>query len=211
MTGGVLAGQLSHVRWIGGAPGAGKTTVASALAGRFDLRVYSTDAAIAAHGAHPGPDAPLLSAFAGMSMDERWLLRSAEEMLRTFPWFAGERFGAITDDLSAQLTQPLTLAEGFRLLPRLVAPLIPDARHAVWLLSTPDFSRCVFEARAPSAQFWRNTSDPEAALARLLDRDVLFTRRVRDEATGLGLRTIDVDAGMDATALVDEVAKWFRL
>ncbi|HET6908638.1 MAG TPA: hypothetical protein VFH54_04800 [Mycobacteriales bacterium] len=162
-------------------------------------------------GSHPGPDTPLLSAFAGMSMDERWLLPPAEEMFRTFPWFAGERFDAITDDLRAQPAKPLTIAEGFRLLPRLVARHIDDARRAVWLLSTPDFSRRVFEARESSVQFWRRTSDPERALARLLERDALFTRRVRQEAGRLGLRVIEVDGRTDSTALVDEVADWFRL
>jgi hypothetical protein len=207
----MLAGRLSHVRWIGGAPGAGKTTVANALAERYQLRVYSTDAAIAAHGSRAGADAPQLAAFAGMSMDERWLLRPPEVMVRTFPWFAGERFPAILDDLRGLPRQPMTVAEGFRLLPRLVASQVEDVRDAVWLLSTPEFRRRVFEARAPSTKFWLKTSDPQVALGRLLDRDVLFTEQLRQEASGLGLRVIDVDGATDSTTLVDEVAEWFRL
>ena len=42
---------LAHVRWLGGAPDAGKTTVARALAHRFGLRLYLLDDAQPAHWA----------------------------------------------------------------------------------------------------------------------------------------------------------------
>jgi hypothetical protein len=41
--------------------GAGKSTVTSILADTFELRVYTTDAQIAARSAGAGPDAPLLT------------------------------------------------------------------------------------------------------------------------------------------------------
>jgi hypothetical protein len=202
---------LRHVRWLGGATGAGKTTIASRLGARFGLRIYSTDAAIAAHAAAPGPDAPLLAAFRAMSLDERWLRRDAETMLETFPWFAGERFERVIGDLRAQGPAPPTLAEGFRVLPRLVAPLLQEPWHALWLVTTPEFRRRAFEQRAEAEQFWCRTSVPAAALERLLERDALFAERVEREARELGLRVIVVDGDRPATAVVAEVEQWFRL
>jgi len=200
---------LAHVRWLGGATGAGKTTLASQVAAEFGLHVYSTDAAITAHGS--GPDAPLLAALREMSMDERWLDRGAQTMLETFPWFAGERFEHIVRDLQARSPARRTLAEGFRLLPRLVQPLLDERWQALWLTTTPEFRRRAFEHRAESSQFWRRTSDPAASLELLLERDALFADQVTREAEELGLKVVLVDGSRPEAALVAEVAEWFRL
>lgn len=202
---------LAHVRWLGGATGAGKTTLASHLAARFGLHAYSTDAAIAVHGADPGPDAPLLSAFREMSTDERWLRRDAQTMLETFPWFAGERFERVVRDLLAGPQAPPMLAEGFRLLPRLVQPLLDQPWQALWLTTTPDFRRRAFERRPEASQFWRRSSDPAGSLERLLERDAQFADQVAREAQDLGLKVVMVDGTRPEPVLVAEVAKWFRL
>jgi hypothetical protein len=202
---------LGHVRWLGGATGAGKTTVASRLAATFGLRVYSTDAAITDHSADPRPDAPLLAAFREMSMDDRWLRRDPRTMLETFPWFAGECFARVVGDLKAQSHPPLTLAEGFRLLPRLVRPLLDEPRHAVWLVTTREFRRRAFERRPEAQQFWRRTSEPAAALGRLLERDALFADGVAREAEELGLKAVFVDGSRPMAEVVAEVAEWLGL
>ena len=202
---------FGHVRWLGGATGAGKSAVASRLAAMFGVRLYSTDAAIAVHGAEPGPDAPLLSAFREMGMDTRWLRRDARTMFETFPWFAGERFERVVADLGAAGAARVTVAEGFRLLPRLVEPLLDAPWQAVWLVPTPGFRRRAFERRAESQQFWRRTSVPAASLERLLERDALFAEQVAREAQERGLKVVVVDSGRPEAELVAEVADWFRL
>jgi hypothetical protein len=100
-----------------------------------------------------------------MDMDERWVSRSPRTMLETFHWFRGEGFGLIVEDLLDM--GPGVIAEGFRLLPRLVRPLLADPGHAVWLLPTPGFRRAAFENRGPPHQFWQRASDPERALRNL--------------------------------------------
>jgi hypothetical protein len=202
---------LGHVRWLGGATGAGKSTVAARLAAVFELPVYSTDTAIPVHGADPGADAPLLAGFRAMSMDERWSRRDARTMLETFPWFAGERFDHIVSDLLTMPRAPLTLAEGFRLLPGLVHPLLDEPWQALWLTSTPDFRRRAFKARVEAEQFWRRTSDPAASLERLLDRDALFADEVTREANGLGLKVVVIDGKRTEAEVTTEVAGWFHL
>jgi len=99
--------MLTHVHWIGGGPGAGKTTVARRLAAAYGLRLYDTDAEMAGHARRSTPeDSPELARFAAMDMDERWLNRSPRTMLDTFHWFRGEGFPLIVEDLRALPPDP---------------------------------------------------------------------------------------------------------
>lgn len=199
---------LRHVCWIGGGSGAGKSTIARRIAARHGFSVYGTDDAMADHARRTtAGDAPLLHAFMAMSLDERWLERRPDTMLATFPWFAGEAFDRIVDDLLRLPPEPGIVVEGFRLLPRLVAPLLSTPPRAVWLLPTPDFRRAVFARRGGAAWgFLARTSDPRRALGTLLERDRRFTDGLRRETTRLDLPAIEVDSAMTEDDLARRVA-----
>jgi 2-phosphoglycerate kinase len=200
-----LPARLRHIRWIGGGSGAGKSTIARQLAANHGLYLYNSDAVMADHARHSTPaDAPLLHAFIAMDMDERWANRSPEVMLETFHWFAGEGFELIVEDLLALPKEPPILAEGFRLLPRLVAPLLSHSDQAVWLIPSPDFRRAAFDSRGYTWEIPRKTSKPEQALSNLLARDQLFTDEVAREAIALQLPIIKVDGAVS----VDELTQW---
>jgi hypothetical protein len=202
-----VARLLEHVRWIGGGSAAGKSTITRRLARRYGLRVYATDDAMSAHaGALPPDQAPHLARFRSMTMDERWLERSPEVMAETFHWFRGEGFDLIVDDLLQMPAAPPVVAEGFRLLPRLVAPLLTEVRQAVWLLPTPAFRRAALESRGTTWDIAGRTSDPARALDNLLARDALFTERLGAEARQLGLQVVDLDLGVTQDELVTHVA-----
>jgi hypothetical protein len=193
------------VHWIGGGSGAGKSTIARRLAAR-GLCLRSTDEMMAGHGSRITPgEAPFLGHFAAMSMDERWVDRAPEVMLETFHWFRGELFGLIIDDLLRLPAEPPVIIEGFRLLPRLVHPLLTASDQAVWLLPTPRFRRAALESRGSLWRIAGQTSDPERALQNLLERDRMFTDRVREEAVSLGLRTVEVDVTMTEDDLAGRV------
>jgi Shikimate kinase len=197
--GGTTVLDLNDVFWIGGGSGSGKSTVARRLAERHGLRLYDTDAVMREHAARSDPaTSPHLAAFLAMSMDERWL-RPPRVMLETFHWFRGEAFDLILDDLAALPPGPPTLAEGFRLLPELV----PPHAHAVWLLPTPEFRRAAFDSRGSTWQIASQTSDPDRALANLLERDHLFTERLRTRTQARA--TIDVEPAMTEDDLTRRV------
>ena len=184
---------LRHVYWVGGGSGAGKSTIARRLADRAGLRRYSTDDVMADHARRSTPaDSPFLTEFAAMDMDQRWVRRSPEAMLETFHWFRGEGFGLIV--------------EGFRLLPRMVRPLLAEPGHAVWLLPTPEFRRAAFASRGSLATIAGRTSDPERALRNLLERDRLFTERLGLEARRLDLPVIEVGGPVTEEDLAERVA-----
>jgi hypothetical protein len=208
----LLAARLRHVRWIGGGSRAGKSTVTRQLAATYGLRLYRTDDTIAEHVRRSrSTDTPLLDAFLAMDMDERWANRSPEVMLKTFPWFAGEGFDLIMEDLLAFAEDPLVLAEGFRLLPRLVAPLLSRPNQAVWLVSTPAFRRAAFDSRGFTWEIPTKTSKPERALSNLLVRDHLFTQGVVKEASALQLRVLEVDGTVSVDEMIGHVANHLGL
>jgi 2-phosphoglycerate kinase len=207
-----LRRRLRNVYWIGGGSGAGKSTVARRAAARYGLRLYVTDDVMSDHAGRSAPDdSPFLSEFTAMDMDERWVSRSPETMLETFHWFRGEGFGQVVEDLLDLPAEPRVIAEGFRLLPRLVKPLLDSPDHAVWLLPTPDFRRAAFSSRGSSWEIAGKTSDPARALDNLLERDRMFTERLHEEATGLELRIIEVDTTMTEDDLTDRVTQAFGL
>jgi 2-phosphoglycerate kinase len=207
-----LRDRLAHVYWIGGGSGAGKSTIARWVAERHGLRLYATDDVMPDHARRCAPeDCPLLAAFAAMDMDERWLNRPPETMLETFHWFKGEGFHLIVEDLLRLRGTSGVVVEGFRLLPRLVKPLLPAPNHAVWLLPTPEFRRAAFESRDTLWEIARKTSDPARALENLLERDRLFTERVRQETRDLGLPSLDLDVTTSEDKLGLRVAEAFGL
>jgi hypothetical protein len=207
-----LPARLRHVRWIGGGSGAGKTTIARQLAADYGLHLYDTDAMMTDHASRSNlAVAPLLQTFIAMDMDERWANRSPEMMFQTFHWFAGEGFELIVEDLLALPEEPLILAEGFRLLPRLVAPLLSHPDQAVWLIPTPEFRRVAFDSRGSTWTIAKKTSKPEQALSNLLIRDQLFTDEVAREVTDLRLRVIEVDGAVSVDELTLCLAEYLGL
>ena len=204
----VLRSELRHVRWIGGAPGAGKSTIAQRLADEYGLRLFTVEP-FSRYVARLTPDqAPLLHAFASMDMDDRWVHRSPTIMFETFHGFQGEGFDLIVEDLLAMPSDRPILAEGFKLLPSLVAPLLSDRQHqAIWLLPTAAFRRRAYDSRGSTWQIPNKTSDPERARANLLARDELFADALSREVRRFGLSMLEMNGSHDVAASARLVAQ----
>jgi hypothetical protein len=142
-----------------------------------------------------------------MDMDQRWLNRSPTVMLETFPGYQGEGFDLVLGELLALPAQSTLLADGFRLLLRLIAPLVTRSDQAVWLIPTPEFRRTALTSRGSVWDIAGQTSDPPRALENPLTRDDLFTRQVAEEARSLQLTTIKVDGHLSVDHLTVLVAE----
>jgi len=127
-------------------------------------------------------------------MDELWVTRSSEVMLDTFHWFRGEGVDLGMEDLV-----------------KLVAPLLGDRTHAVWLLPSPAFRHAAITGRGTVKEIPGRKSDPGRALHNLLRRDDMFTDQLRAEIGPLDLASIDVDLPVSEDKLVNEVAVLFGL
>jgi hypothetical protein len=169
--------------WIGGAPASGKTTVATRLARRHALRLYSADTRTWEHR-----DRALAAGNAAarhwesLTPHERW--EAPREGLLAMSLHR-DRGAMILDDLAALPPSPLVIAEGTP-LPASVA----DPTRAVWLLPTPEFQRAQLAARG--------TTGGAAELYALLND--LITEEAR------GLPTLRVDGSQtieETTAAVE--------
>jgi hypothetical protein len=204
--------RLRHIRWIGGGSGAGKSTVSRQLAEKHGLRLYTCDEKQSSHTARSNPvDHPLLHTFLATTMDERWAQRTPEEMFRTFHGHQGEGFELLLEDLLDMPTDQPILVEGFKLLPRLVAPLLSQPNQAVWLIPTPQFRRVALESRGSLWSIAGRTSDPERALSNLLARDAIYTEEVFKEAAALHLNIIEIDGSFTVDEVVARVEECLGL
>src|SRR5262249_6626245 len=156
---------LAHVRFLGGPPDAGKSTVAQLLVDRHGLQRYTFDNWAPRHVARVDPaQQPALYAFHLSSMDERWVLRPPEQMADDAIQLWTERFWMMVEDLLAPPREPGILAEGPGLFPEAVAQVIADPGQATWLLPTREF-KLASAARRDKPQIRHGTSDHARAAA----------------------------------------------
>ncbi len=195
-----LARRLAHVLWLGGSPCAGKTSIADHLARLYGLRVYHFDRMERDHIARQLPGGnPKLVEFLSQTMDQRWLLPEVTAMTQRAIEAWTERFALVIEDLLAMPADGLILVEGPGLFPEPVSQLMAHPHQAIWLVSTNQFCAAVRQKRNGA---WRQTSDPERALQKLIDRDASLARYVRSQAEALRLPVYSVDGSQS----LDEVA-----
>ena len=199
--------RLSHVLWIGGGPQAGKTTLSRLLAGKWDLKIYNLDW----HSVHepslrPGP---AVVAFKRLSMDERWAVPSAFDLLERSIAVWQEGFAVVIEDLLALPRSRTILAEGPGAFPWCVAPLLSSARQAIFLVPTPERREIVATRRWGAGQVERfpGIVERERALTNVSARDVLLDARIMSSCAELGLRCERLDGSLDlddSLALVED-------
>ena len=155
--------DLGCVLWIGGATGAGKTSISRALAFRHDLQLYNVDHRTYDHVERlprtPPPD---------------WS-RPPDELAERFVAHANERWPLVLEDLAALAPSPGAIAEGPFLLPELV----PEGAAALFLVPTEERARAtVAERRARPV---------------LVERNRLLAERIARSARERGFVVVDVD------------------
>jgi cytidylate kinase len=205
---------LEHVLWIGGGQWAGKTSIARLLVERYGLQLYDYDYHDArSHSARAKehPDRyPHIWAAHSRTPDQSWVLRSPEEMARTTLLHFEERFAMLLEDLQEMLAAPPVLVEGWGIRPRMVAPLLKSKRQAIWLVATEGFRRHQMEVMPRAQRLSVETSDPDRAQRKRLERDRLLGRDVIDSARRLRLKVLVVDGKKSLEAVAALVESHFQ-
>ncbi|WP_457029056.1 hypothetical protein [Kitasatospora sp. P5_F3] len=210
-----LAGLLTHVRWIAGGTGAGKSTLVRILADRHDIAVYDGDRAEHDWSTRCTPQGhPYLSALRGAPPGAMWQGRTPQQVFQSMPSLHGETVGFLVEDLLAMPSNRVIVVDYFGILPGHLGPLLRQPDQAVFLLPTPRFRRDTLTARyADPARARANwgSNDPETMLAKRLGRDALWDEAIRRQADSHGLDTITIDGGVPVTDLAARIATRFGL
>jgi hypothetical protein len=208
-----LAGALAHVLWIGGATDSGKTSVARALATKYGSHAYHYDLydreELPGHWARTDPvHHPHMHASPTRDRDWMWVDTTPEQLVdRWFRW-TPERFLLALEDLLALPSAPPIVAEGYGFTPDLVLPLLFSTRQAIWLVSTEEFKRAIYERRGKGA--FANTRDPLRARQNHIGRDLLLAEHFRRRAEQLRLTAVEVDGTRSLDDVVAVVEAHFE-
>jgi DNA polymerase III delta prime subunit len=165
--------SMPNVLWLGGPPASGKTTIATRLARRYGLRLYSADTRTWRHrdrAIAAGHAAALR--WESLTPAERWERPSPAELLEMS--LHRERGQMVIDDLADLPESPLIIAEGSVLPAWAVSSGVVERSRAAWLLPAPEFQGRQLAARGTvggSAQLYRLLNEVIAREAK--EHDVL--------------------------------------
>lgn len=182
------AGTPSKVLWLGGMPGAGKSTVARRIARRRGLRWYQSDAHTWAHRARAvRAGIPAALRFEALTAAERAALPVQERLAMALQ---PERGPITVEDLRALPASPLTIAEGTQILPGMV----PAGGSALWLMLSPQHQRVRLERR--------HAPDPAPELYLRLGQVIA------EEVARVGAPQLVVD-GLSIDEVIETVERFF--
>ena len=205
-----LKSALSHILWIGGGTDAGKTTTSQIVAEKLKCQVYHYDRSSGAAERLGREKAPRMFEWIEMSVDERWQLRSPEEIAKhTFDTFE-ETFPIKLDEICEMTKDSLVIAEGFAFTPNLIEPLISNANQAIWMIPTEEFRRNSFKRRGKDQYRIRDgNSAPELAARNHFVRDMVMAQQIQEEAEERGFKVVEVDGSLSPTEVATVVEAHF--
>jgi hypothetical protein len=182
--------------WLGGAPGAGKSTLAWQLSRSADLPLHPVDLWAYDH---------LARRPASESLDEE-LARGPEAAAEAFAASSRDRLDLVLADVTARDLGPVpALVEGPQLLPELAARL--PGGHGVWLVPNPERTRLARQERLAREETLADgpTAARRARTEGLLRRDAILADRIQLAAARAGRPVIEVPATPDWPAIAARI------
>jgi 2-phosphoglycerate kinase len=176
-----LNNQQPVVFLIGGTPGAGKSTLANALASRLGLLSLSIDdlvtaaVAITTPESHPGLHSMRHKPYA------EYFTNSTVERLKED---ATARHEATWPMVAAVIKKharwgPSIVIDGWHMRPQWVAELNLDNVRSAWIVAAPDVLR---EREQQNTDFWQVSPEPERMYHNFLGRSLWYNTLIEEQA-----------------------------
>lgn len=201
---------LSKVLWIGGAPDAGKTTVAAKLAAKYNLLHYEFDRHAMMPEQLDRSKAPRAFEWFEKSPNELWQQRSPEEIAAHTLETYEEIFPTQLQDLLNFANDSMVIAEGCLFSPKLVAPLLPSKTQAIWLFPSSDFKKKSFNERGKDRYSTRDkNSDPALATHNFFARDLILAEQLKAEADIRQLEFLEIDGSLSPNEVMTTIESHF--
>lgn len=205
---------MGAVYWMGGAPCAGKTTIAQIIAQEFGWQVYSLDRHVEDYLRRADPvQHPNLAEYNALGL-KRFLSLPADEQLQRIWRMSEEWFGFLLEDVAALETVAPILVEGANIRPQDVAAAGADLRRAVWLAPTEAFLLETYPRRGAWVQDVLQQFPQEERVdvfEQWMLRDASHAEQVLAQASALGIRTIVVDGSAELLKNAEIVMDHFEL
>lgn len=200
--------SLTHVLWIGGAPDAGKTTVAKALVEKYSLQFYSLDEHAEEHWRNHVRNDPSSfgCALMSLSLDERWL-QFPETQVQNILRITEDDFPLVVNDLLSMSKATPILVEG-NLPPALVKPLLTTNQQAIWMTPTESFANASFFRREKHVAH-QERSNPQQCRINHIIRDRLFAQYVKQDALKRHLTLLEIDGSHSRGEMTTIVERHF--
>jgi hypothetical protein len=208
--------ELSHVLWIAGSPCSGKSTISHTIARIYVFVDYHVDAWSANHLARlmAAGDAEA-TAFASMTMDQRWTERSVDVLTEEAIGIWTRSFPLVIEDLLSLPKETLIVAEG-NFLPACVAPYLSSPGQAIWLVPTDEFCDhgrrerwSALAVRQRRHGVYDEGPSPETQHRNIIARDCRLARYVRQQADELSLTVHVVDGSRSCDEMTELVERHF--
>ncbi len=181
----------SRVVWIGGSSRSGKSTIGERIAAEYRYHYISGDAVASAH-ARDAAAGTVASRFRKAMEDDdalnEILLGSVANLADLYLAWAREEFDLARSELNAPAVHGTegTVVDAFSLLPELVLEHLQNG-NVVFLYSTEDFQRKLWEKAEWVRSIAARTADPTLAVANFIEAAVRRDKMLERQAKAYGL------------------------
>jgi hypothetical protein len=203
--------QMQRVFWLSGSPCGGKSTVSTALAGKYNWNIYHVDDQWDSHceRAHPSVH-PTFYSISRVTGDALWL-RPLEEQIRTEPDFINDIFPLILEDIGSMLDaddRPLIVDAS--VVPKSIVAHLPSKVHIFYLIPEERFQRHQYALRPSIEPTLAKTSNRELAFSNWMARDAAYARWLLEEVKRYALPHLVVDGSQTLEERISMIGDHFR-
>mgnify|MGYP000188680968 CR=1 FL=1 len=189
---------MRRIYYIGGSPCCGKSTFAEMIVAKYGFRYFKVDDFLEDYIARGvGAGKPLISEYAGMTLDEIWLrdptVQNDEERK-----LYREMFAFVQEDLRKLTGEAPIVTEGAAFLPELMGETGVGKSNYICVVPTHGFQYETYFQRPWVTEYLAGCSDQKRAFENWMKRDYLFADMVLWDAERRGYATLVVDGTKSA-------------